>query len=99
MFLFRTCKRWWFGIQPFSVEIDGVIVGRIVGGRTERYEVAPGEHLARVRFRMVVWSNALVLSLSEGEENFLVGETNWAGYPSVRTAEAQEITEIRRSAG
>jgi hypothetical protein len=90
--LFRTRKRWWFGIQPFSVEIDRVIVGKIGGGQTERYEVTPGEHSVRVKYRVWVWSNALFVSLSEGEETVLLADTDWAGYPSVRRAEAQDLT-------
>lgn len=79
----RLRGRWWFASQPFKLELDGVIVGKLTGGEEMTIEVDPGEHLLRVNFRLAVWSNRLRLSVPEGESRLVSCKTNWAGYPSI----------------
>jgi len=80
----RSQGRWWFAFQPFRLELDGVIVGKLLGGESMTIEVNPGEHVLRVKFRLVVWSDRLTLSVAEGEERFVVCENDRAGYPLIQ---------------
>jgi hypothetical protein len=64
--------------------LDGVIVGKLLGGESMTIEVNPGEHVLRVKFRLVVWSDRLTLSVAEGEERFVVCENDRAGYPLIQ---------------
>jgi hypothetical protein len=80
----RPRGKWWFAFQPLSLELDGAIVGKLVGGDTLTIEVSPGEHVLRVKFRLVVWSDRLTLFVASGEERLVECRSDWAGYPSIR---------------
>ena len=79
----RSQRRWWFGIQPMRLELDGVIVGKLLGGGTMTIDVNPGEHVLRAKFRVVVWSDRLTFSVAEGEERLFICENDRAGYPQI----------------
>ena len=57
----RTKGKWWFAFQPFAIELDGAIIGKLASGKSKAIQVQPGEHVLRVKFRRVVWSNKLPL--------------------------------------
>jgi len=82
----RRKSRWWYAFQPISVELDGVIVGKLVGEDSMMVEVRPGQHVLRVKFRLVHWSNKLTLSVAEGDQRLVQCQTDWAGYPSIQLA-------------
>ena len=92
----RVRGPWWFAFQPFTVEVDGVAVGKLTGGKTFAHRVSPGEHRVRVKFRIVVWSDFLVVSVGEGQELVLACRTDWRGYPSIAVAGPDDMTEMRR---
>lgn len=85
--IIRVRGRWWFAFQPFSIEIDGAVVGKLRGGQSLAFDVAPGQHPVRVRFR-TVWSEVLLASGGEDQEQVLMCQTDRAGYPSITTAKA-----------
>jgi hypothetical protein len=80
----RTKGKWWFAFQLFALELDGTIVGKLAGGESKAIEVQPGEHVLRVKFRRVAWSDKFTLSVPEGEQRLVECQTDWAGYPSIR---------------
>jgi hypothetical protein len=65
------------------LELDGVIVGKLLGGGTMTIDVNPGEHVLRAKFRVVVWSDRLTFSVAEGEERLFICENDRAGYPQI----------------
>ena len=95
--IFRVRRLWWFAFQPFTVEIDGVAVGKITGGKTFTHKVSPGQHRVRVKFRLVAWSDFLVVSVSENQQLVLACRTDWRGYPSIAVAGPDDMTEMRRA--
>jgi uncharacterized Fe-S cluster-containing radical SAM superfamily protein len=58
----------------------GSIVENVRGGQTIRHPVSSGEHRVGVRFRVVVWSDPVVVAVADGEECFLDCDTDWRGY-------------------
>lgn len=73
----------WFRFQAFLIEMDGSIVGKIRGGQTRLVQVAAGEHRIRVRFRLVVWSDVVIVTLKQEETARLTCDTDWRGYPTL----------------
>lgn len=73
----------WFAFQPFSVEIDGSIVEKVRGSQTVTLSLTPGDHRIRVRFRAVVWSDPVVVTMADGDQSVLICDTDWRGYPSL----------------
>jgi hypothetical protein len=71
----------WFRFQAFTVELDGSDVQTIGASQSIDLPTSPGEHRIRVRFRRVVWSDPVVVTLSEGDECVLECDTDWGGYP------------------
>jgi hypothetical protein len=80
----RSQKRWWFGVQAFRIELDGAIVAKLYGGESRVIGVDPGEHVLRAKFRYVVWSDRLRVSVDEGEERVVSCQTDRLGYPSIQ---------------
>jgi hypothetical protein len=54
--------------------LDGVIVGKLVRGESMMIEVGPGEHAVRVKFRLVVWSERLTLSVAEARSDLFTAK-------------------------
>jgi hypothetical protein len=79
----RRQDRWWFALQRFSIELDGVVIGKLAGGESSTIDVDPGEHVLRVKFRLAAWSNKIAFSLGAGEAQSVRCQTDWAGYPSI----------------
>ena len=92
--VFRVRGRPWFAFQPFSVEVDGAVVGKLRGGKALDCEVSPGQHRVRVKFRMTVWSDVLSVSVAEGQVEVLACRNDWAGYPSITTAGPEDLAEM-----
>jgi len=61
------------------------------------FPASPGQHRVRVKFRFVVWSDALAVSVTEGQQLGLVCRTDWRGYPSIAVAGPEDLTELRRA--
>jgi hypothetical protein len=79
--LIRSKEHWWFGVQPFKIELDGEFVGSVYGGKSQQFEVAPGSHRVRVRFRAVVWSDELVVPAAKNSTTWITCRTDRFGYP------------------
>lgn len=93
----RVRGPWWFAFQPFTIELDGAAIGRLRGGESLFHEVSPDEHRVRVKFRLVVWSDTLALSVTEDQELVLACRTDRRGYPSIRVAGPDDLPEIQRN--
>jgi hypothetical protein len=76
----RSRRRWWFGIQSMRIALDGEFVASLTGGDSMRVGVPEGQHSLRARFR-TVWSPAITVSVSAGEEISVSCENDWMGYP------------------
>ena len=94
----RVRCRWWFAFQPFTVELDGTAVGTLRGGESHAYEVASGEHRVRVKFRRVVWSEPLAVRVTSDQEVVLACRTDRWGYPSIRVAGPDDLSESQPAA-
>lgn len=92
--ILRVRGRWWFAFQPFTIEIDGAVVGKLRGGEALVREVSPGQHRVRVKFR-TVWSEVLLISAAQGQEQVLTSRTDRAGYPSITTAGPDGAAQMR----
>lgn len=77
----RKPGRPWFRFQNFVIEVDRSIAGTIRGGQSLVLPVESGQHQIRIKFRMIVWSDPLFLSVEEGQEMFIACDTDWRGYP------------------
>jgi len=89
----RIPKRWWFGFQPFGIELDGLLVGKITGGHATSISVPPGRHQIRVKFRVWVWSKALLVDVVAGDVVHLDCGNDRLGYPWFRYAPSIKVAD------
>jgi len=87
-----------FRFHPsFTVLLDDQPVGKIGNEQVRVFEVEPGEHRLRIRFVELRKSKELRMSLKDGEERQFLCGANGIGWPTLREASPQDVTEIRRT--
>ena len=91
--LFRLFRLHW----NYTVVLDHHSAGKIGNEQVRAFNVDPGEHRLRMRFVLLRRSKEMRMSLKEDEEREFLRGTNGIGWPTLREASPEDLTEIRGS--
>lgn len=83
--------------SDYTVVLDDQAVGQIGKEQVRVFEVEPGEHRLHMRFIGLRRSEELRVTLKEGEERQFICGTSGMGWPILREASPDEVTQIRRT--
>jgi hypothetical protein len=79
----------------FTVVLDDHSAGKIGNEQVSVFNVDPGEHRLYLRFLLVRRSKEMQISLGEGVERHFLCGSNAMGWPTLREASPEEVTELR----
>jgi hypothetical protein len=78
----------------FTVVLDDQPVGKIGREQVKVFQVEPGEHRLHMRFVGLRRSKELQVFLKEGEERQFVCGTSGMGWPALREASPEDVSQL-----